>query len=141
MARPRAITLAPPARIRFVAQQHGHGDCAVAALAMLCGVDWPTAFAAFDNPASVLKEGVAPWAAFRRAATRLGVMTRIKRKPNLAGDTGILFCTEIDGPDGHAAFLWEGRIIDGDGRCYLSAHEYLDCRAFVSHSLLARKIL
>jgi hypothetical protein len=138
MARPSTLVGSPPHLVRFVPQQQGHGDCAVASLAMLCGVDWPTAFAAFDDPASVLAQGVAPWAEFRHAASRLGIKTRVKRRPDLHADTGILYCTDIDGPDGHAAFLWAGRIIDGDGRCYLFVPDYLRLRQFRSHSLLMR---
>ena len=132
MARRRPLVLTPPDTLRFVPQQEGHGDCAVASLAMLCGVDWPTAFAAFDDPAGVLATGATPWAEFRRAAARLGVPTRVKRRPDLTQDTGVLYCTDLDGPDGHAAFLWAGRIVDGDGRCYLTVADYLRLRQFAT---------
>lgn len=127
-----------PHVVRMVRQQEKHGDCAVASLAMLCGVDWPTAFAAFDNPRGVLRHGVRPWTPIKRAALRLGVKTRVATRVDLERDSGILYMSEIDGPDGHAVFLWQGRIVEGDGSLWLFVSDYLKAHQYEAHSLLRR---
>jgi len=128
-------TASVPHVVRAVWQQDHH-DCAVAATAMLCGVDYPTALAAFSRPAQVLREGVSPWAEFRRACRRLGVQTRVKRRPDLERDTGILYLT--DDEHGHVCLLWEGRIVDGDGMLWLFVVDYLQHRGMTAHTLLER---
>jgi hypothetical protein len=127
-----------PHVVRSVRQQGGHGDCAVAALAMLCGVDWPTAFAAFDDPRGLLKHGVQPWTPIKRAAQRLGVKTRVATRVDMERDTGILYVSDIYGPEGHAVFLWQGRIVEGDGSLWLFVSDYLRAMQYEAHSLLRR---
>ena len=124
-----------PHTVRPVWQQEHH-DCAVAATAMFCGVDYPTALAAFSRPAQVLREGVSPWAEFRKACRRLGVHTRVNRRPDLERDTGILYVT--DEQHGHVCLLWEGRVVDGDGTLWLFTVDYLTHRQMTAHTLLER---
>jgi hypothetical protein len=132
------MALTVPQQVRMVAQQKGHGDCAVASLAMLCGVDWPTAFAAFDNPRNLLLHGVRPWTPIKRAALRLGVKTRVASRVDMERDTGILYVSDRNGPDGHAVFLWAGRIVEGDGSLWLFVSDYLRAHNYEAHSLLRK---
>lgn len=109
----------------------GHGDCAVAALELACGVSYETALAACINvvPAA-LKRGLT-LKEMQKAATFLGFVTKRRRKFDLEEDTGILCVIDPkDASSEHAVYLWEGRIIEPmSDRCQL----WLSAPAFLAH--------
>lgn len=125
---------AVPDMVRLVPQSGFHPDCAVASLAMLCGVMYQDALAAFADPLDVMLNGVS-WPMVQAAAKRLGFRTRLKlRRYELTEDTGIL---NVKRPaDEHLAFLWEGRIVDGNGELWLSPEAYLRHYKYTAKGLL-----
>lgn len=108
-------------------------DCAVAAVAMLCGVTYGEALASFPRPAHVMKTG-AYLTEIRAACKRLGVRTRIRKRFELDDANGIL---HVSGKDEHVVLVWEGRIIDGNGECWVDALTYLGTYEYVPKTLLA----
>jgi hypothetical protein len=122
-----------PYLVRVVKQDGVSPDCAVATLAMLCGVTYGEALAALPRPDRVMKIG-AYLTDLETAATRLAVNVVLKRKGfDLEEDTGIL---HVSGKNEHLVFLWAGRIIDGNGECWLHADSYLKTHKYKPKSLL-----
>jgi len=121
-----------PLLVRVVKQDGTLPDCAVAAVAMLCGVTYGEALAAFPKPKSVMKIG-AYLTEVRTAAKALGVTLRVSRRFDVDEDTGVL---HVSGRDEHVVLLWEGRIIDGNGECWLSASTYLGVYKYKPKTLL-----
>jgi hypothetical protein len=115
--------------VRFVRQSGHHGDCSVSTLAMLAGVMYEDALlaAAKVNP-QVLYTGMT-WHQIRATARRLGLKTRTIHKYDDEA-TGILHVSRVAlGIDGqlseHVVFLWEGRVIDGNGELWVDLMDYL----------------
>ncbi len=136
--KPAAVPTDIPEPIRLVKQTGVHGDCAVSTLAMLVGVTYEEALAAFERPASVLVDG-ADWGAIRKAARRLKVATRLLRtRFDLDEDTGVLALKKARA-DEHLVFLWEGRIIDGNGELWRMPMAYLDAYGYMPTGLLVRR--
>lgn len=121
-----------PELVRFVRQDGDLPDCAVASLAMLCGVGYGEALAAFPKPWRVVKCG-AYLTEMQAAAKRLGVKTTIRKRFDLEEDTGIL---HVSGKDEHLVFLWAGRVIEGNGECWLSSLSYLTTYGYDAKSLV-----
>lgn len=117
--------------VRFVSQSKEHGDCCVAALAMLLGKSYEEALvAAVRIEKNVLKAGM-NWLQVRRAAKLLGATLIEKRKSTIEDedeDTGILNVTLADGTP-HAVLLSHGLIFDGrtnaawEPPVYLAVHQ------------------
>jgi ABC-type bacteriocin/lantibiotic exporter with double-glycine peptidase domain len=124
-----------PHVVRIVYQSGVDHDCAIATLAMLCGATYAQALAAYRQPLRIVKHG-AHWFQMREAAKRLGVKTRVTRRFDIDEDTGIL-CVRKPKEE-HVVFLWEGRIIDGNGEAWLMPVEYLDTYGYRPTSLLVR---
>jgi hypothetical protein len=125
---------AVPDMVRLVPQSGFHPDCAVSAVAMLCGVMYQDALASFADPRDVMLNGVS-WPMVQAAAKRLGFRTRLRlRRYDLTEDTGIL--NVIRPKDEHLTFLWEGRIVDGNGELWLSAADYLTHYSYTPKGLL-----
>lgn len=137
----RRLMAAPPDVLRWVPRSDGHGDCAVAALELACGVTYETALAAcLKVEPQVLTEGMTV-GQIRRAARVLGLKAvyrgwskATKRKPtkplfDLDDDTGILSVNQPHVEDsGHVVYLWEGRIIEpmnARQQLWLNAHDFL----------------
>jgi len=110
-----------PELVRVVKQDGTLPDCAVAAVAMLCGVTYGEALAAFPKPQSVVRIG-AYLTEIQSAAKALGVRTKIRKRFDVDEDTGVL---HVSGKDEHIVLLWDGRIIDGNGECWLTPSTYL----------------
>lgn len=116
---------AVPSMVRFVRQNGFSADCGVSALAMLAGVLYEDALVAaanLDDP-SVLQTGLT-WTEMRKVARRLGLQTRLLRAYDVEESTGVLgFKADPDGPkpkaESHYAFLWEGRVVDGNGEMWM----------------------
>lgn len=123
-----------PYLVRIVKQDGVSPDCAVASLAMLCGVTYGEALAAFPKPQRVMKLG-AYTTELVAAAKRLGVKTKLRRTFDLDDDTGILHVSRRI--DEHVVFLWAGRIIEGNGECWLNSESYLKTNRYKAKSLLA----
>jgi hypothetical protein len=124
-----------PDLVYLVKQDSGLPDCAVAALAMLCGVTYGEALAAFPEPDRVMKTGAYFTTDLKSAAKKLGIKTRVRRRFDIYRDTGILYLAGKQ--DNHVAFLWVGRVLDGDGACWLFPHVYLKARGFKANALLS----
>jgi len=112
---------AVPELVRVVRQDGESPDCAVASLAMFCGVGYGEALAAFPKPHRVIRVG-AYLTELQSAAKTFGIRTRLRKRFDIEEDTGIL---HVSGKDEHLVFLWAGRIIEGNGECWLSALSYL----------------
>ena len=125
---------AVPAMVRFVKQSGHHSDCGVATLAMLAGVLYEDALAtiACEQP-GVLTLGLT-WHELRRAAKALGLKTRITKKYDPDEDTGILNVgnRKVE----HFVFLWEGRVVEGNGELWLDVDAYLKHNEFRARALL-----
>lgn len=122
-----------PEMVRIVRQDGTLPDCAVAAVAMLCGVTYGEALAAFPKPVSVMKIG-AYLTEVQCAAKRLGVKTRIRKRFDVDEDTGVL---HVSGKDEHVLLLWDGRIIDGNGELWLHPQTYFGTYKYTPKSLIS----
>lgn len=121
-----------PLLVRVVKQDGNLPDCAVAAVAMLCGVTYGQALAAFPKPSSVMRIG-AYLTEVQTAAKALGVRLKVRKRFDVDEDTGVL---HVSGKDEHIVLLWDGRIIDGNGECWLSASTYLGVYSYTPKTLL-----
>lgn len=121
-----------PELVRVVKQDGTLTDCAVVAVAMLCGVTYGEALAAFPSPQHVVRNG-AYFTEIQAAAKSLGVKTRIRKRFDVDEDTGVL---HVSGKDEHVCLLWEGRIIDGNGECWLSASTYFGTYQYKPKALI-----
>jgi hypothetical protein len=128
----------PPAYVKLTRQNGTNRDCAVASLSMFCCVNYEEALAAcvLAQPA-VLDCGMT-WPEIRKAADILGADVKLVRSGRYDIDeaTGLL---NVRGRrDDHAVFLWEGRIVEGNGELWLEPSEYLRHYKYRAHSLLVR---
>lgn len=121
-----------PEMVRFVKQDGESLDCAIATVAMLCGVTYTQALTAFPKPSKVLESG-AYLTELQAAAKKLNVKTKIKKRFDVDEDTGILY---VSGKDEHLVFLWAGRIIEGNGECWLNPASYLATYKYKAKSLV-----
>lgn len=132
---------APPDVLRWSPRSEGHGDCAVAAIELACGVTYETALAAACSTCpSVLQEGLS-WSEIRRAIHTLGYKTSLRRRYTLDEETGILNVYRIDHVEtsSHVVYLWEGRIIepmDARRQLWLDADQFLHHYRYQAGSLL-----
>ena len=100
--------------LRIVLQRHDM-DCAVAVLAMLCGVAYEEALIAISAEApNVLRHGV-HLRPLQRAAIRLGFRLRSKRTYDLEAETGGLQVQSDQWKVDHLVVLREGLIVETDG--------------------------
>lgn len=130
---------AAPDMVRLVRQTGFHPDCSIAALAMLCGVMYEDALAAFADPVDVLLNGAgSSWKRMQRAARVLGVETVIRRRFDMQEDTGVLHVERKRPLSAHVCFLWGGRIVDGNGELWADPADYLRHYRYTQKSLLAR---
>jgi hypothetical protein len=136
----RVLIAAPPDVLRWSPRSDGHGDCAVAALELACGVTYENALtvAVCIRP-DVLKAGMT-WKEIQKAAKILGFSTRLKREFDLEEDTGILHVIQPHVKDSsHAVYLWEGRIIEpmsSRRQLWLHAADYISHYHYQAPTLL-----
>lgn len=121
-----------PELVRVVKQDGTLTDCAVAAVAMLCGVTYGEALAAFPKPDRVVRIG-AYLTEIQTATKALGIRTKLRKRFDIDEDTGILY---VSGKDEHIVLLWDGRIIDGNGECWLSPTTYLGTYNYTPKTLI-----
>ena len=120
--------------VQFVQQRDPHEDCGIATLAMFTGVTYEDALAAaVQFQPAALHEGLT-WSQMKRAAKLLGTNTRIIRKYDITTATGILWVEDKSGC--HVVYLWAGRIVDGDGECWLEPAAYLKKYKYKPKSLM-----
>lgn len=103
--------MTPTPFLSVVPQRHGM-DCAVACLAMLCGVSYEVALLALGVP-QVMTSGAAV-RQVRAAAKRLKHPLRMRRVFDLDTDTGILGVRSDRWTSEHLVVLKEGLIVDTD---------------------------
>ncbi len=123
-----------PTLVRFVRQRPPHGDCGVATLATLAQCTYEEALAAVVRyQPAVLQSGL-DWQEMRRAAKRLGLTTRLRRRYDINEATGILRLRNLKGEE-HYTYLWAGRIVDsGDG--WEDPDDYLQHHGYTPTALL-----
>jgi hypothetical protein len=121
-----------PDLVRVVKQDGTLPDCAVATVAMLCGVTYGEALAAFPKPQAVVRIG-AYLTEIKTAARSLGVTLRSCKRFDVEEETGIL---HVSGRDEHLVVLWDGRIIDGNGECWLNPKTYFGTYKYKPKTLL-----
>ena len=134
---------APPDVLRWTPRyEQDHGDCAVSALSLACGVTYENALAATLKVApDVLISGLS-WDEIRTAAKLLGVTPRLLRRGKYELDeaTGILNIIQPSVKDSdHVVYLWAGRIIEpkSDRRqLWLSAEQFLSHYGYRARSLM-----
>ena len=135
MKRPVPLT---PDVVRFVPQNGRDADCGIAAAAMLFGLsrDEAVACCAAVRP-QVLSHGLT-MGNLLEIAKILGSRAAWVQKGHydLHEDTGVLYVE--DATTGHVALLWEGRIIDGNGECWLDPDDYLAHYRYTVGALLVR---
>lgn len=124
-----SLLAAPPDILRWSPRSVGHGDCAVAALELACGVTYENALAAaLTVDSAVLSRGLTNQEIIRSAAL-LGWKGKVHRHFDLIEDTGILCVYQPRVKNSaHVVYLWEGRIIEPKSdRCqlWLSAPQFL----------------
>lgn len=131
--RPKPTSL-PPDLVRFVAQSGIDADCGITSLAMLLGLTRTEAMTACGaiQPAAA-HSGMYP-ADLVRVATALGRTVKWRRRCDLEEGTGVLSVGKSG--EGHFVFLWEGRIVDGNGELWLDAESYLKHYGYVAAGLL-----
>jgi hypothetical protein len=132
-----------PTIVRVVRQSGFHGDCAIAALAMFCGVMYEDSLLACAMVRrDVLQTGMT-WPQIRAAAKRLGVKTRLIHRYDISEATGILHVSRValgaTSPGEHVALLWEGRVIEGNGELWLDASDYLRHYGYEAKGLLVAR--
>ena len=133
-----------PTLVRFVKQSGHHGDCAVVCVAMLGGVLYEDALIACAkvNP-HVLQSGLT-WPQIRAASKRLGVKVKTLHPADLSESTGILWVSRVAlgvssvDPE-HVVFLWDGRIVDGNGELWLDTADYLKHYGYEAKGLLVAR--
>ena len=119
---------APPDVLRWSPRSQGHGDCAIGAIQLACGVSYETALAAaITFEPEVLVEGLLI-KEIEKTIRLLGFDVRRRRQYDLNEDTGILSLDSRSA--GHVVYLWEGRILEPDS--HLSSL-WLDPRAYLTH--------
>lgn len=136
---------APPDVIRWAPRSANHGDCAVSALEMACGVTYEMALAAaLSAQINVLSLGMR-WGDIRKAAKILGFTTQLIRreKVDLEEGTGLLdILSKGERTGSHVVYLWEGRIIEPMHQLqqlWLDPNMYLQHYKFTHGSLLVLK--
>lgn len=136
---------APPDVLRWAPRSAEHGDCAVAALQIACGVTYEMALAAsLSAQITVLSTGLR-WHEIRKAAKLLGFTTQLVRreKVDLEEDTGLLdIRSKGERTGSHIVYLWEGRIIEPMHelkQLWLDPNMYLQHYKFTHGSLLVLK--
>lgn len=103
----------PPDILRWAPRSEGHGDCAIIAIELACGVSYETALAAaLTLNGGVLIQGMMV-SQVKSVCKSLGCKVVAKRVFDVDEDTGILMVDQPHVADsGHAVYLWEGRIIE-----------------------------
>ena len=87
-------------------------DCAVACLAMLCGVEYEVALAAFRHNVSARGATIRQ---LQQAARRLKTtLVWSRRRVDVETETGLLCVRSAQWPNDHLVVLKEGQIIDTD---------------------------
>lgn len=125
---------APPDVLRWSPRSDGHGDCALSALSLACGVTYEVALAAALKVDSAILTAGLTMREIQRVLRKLGFKGQYARRVDLDEGTGILSVSQphVEG-SGHVVYLWEGRIIEPmhdrqqlwlDAASYLSHYKY-----------------
>lgn len=129
-----------PARVQFIRQTGDHGDCGVSTLAMLAGLPYADSLAACVSIQPAALHTGLTWAQMRAAAKILGLKVRVTSRYNIDSDTGILnvakLCRNGRKTGEHLVFLWEGRIVEGNGELWLEPAAYLKHCDYTAYKLM-----
>lgn len=127
-----------PQPLVYLTIQRHPGDCGVAALAMALSVSYEDALLALGGEVpTILRRGV--WfPELQRAAARLGCAMRVKRRPDLECDDGILQIKFTGIRDQHVVLLREGFLFDTDMTAWRS-EDYFKAKRATYGSLLTRE--
>lgn len=135
----------PPEVIRWAPRSQGHGDCAIAALEIACGVTYEQALsAALQVSTLVLTDGL-NWPEIQQVALLLGFTGKRIRKFDLEEDTGVLNVWQPGvgrAASDHVVYLWEGRIIEPSSdrqQLWLNSRDYLSHYHYTHGALLVLK--
>jgi hypothetical protein len=125
----------PQPLVSMTHQRHP-GDCGVAALAMFLGTSYEDALLALSGEVpTVLRRGV--WMPeLQRAAARVGVTTKLKRRYDLELDEGILQIV-YKPDDQHVVVLREGLLFDTDLTCW-KPEDYFKAKRAKAGTLIVR---
>lgn len=131
---------APPDILRWSPRSDGHGDCAVAAIELACGITYEQALSVcLGAAAGVLNEGLTG-NEIKKAIKFLGLKPTLRFKFDIEEDTGILSVGVPDHPGwGHVVYLWEGRIVEPENerrQLWLSAASFLQHYGYTAEYLI-----
>lgn len=99
----------PPDVVRWVSRSGEDPDCAIAAIALATGETYDAVLAQAVQVRPDAIRGM-NWRDIKATVHRLGWQYQMKRKYDVAADTGILDCKA--GRKEHVVYLWAGRIIE-----------------------------
>lgn len=131
--------------IRHIPQTGTHGDCCIATLATLIGLTYEEVLIeAAKVRKNVLKTGL-HWTDLQKVGRRLKLPLQILKPSleDLEDMTGMLGLKRMN-PDHnarqlteeHTVYLWQGRIIEGNGDHWLEVEDYLATYNFEITGLL-----
>lgn len=101
--------------VRWVVRYGDHGDCALAAISLACGITYEVALTAALGVTDAPYAGMF-WRDIRRTVIKLGF--KVKTIPFKQLDftdeelTGILQLSKTGDAEDHVVYLWRGRIIE-----------------------------
>ncbi len=121
--------------VSLIPQRHC-GDCGVATLAMFLGVSYEDALLALGGEVPEVHRRGVFFPELVRAAAKLGSLTRVKRRPDLDWDEGILSVGFRDGSQ-HVVVLREGVFFDTDLTAW-KAEDYCVAKRATTGALLMR---
>lgn len=118
---------APPDILRWSPRSDcGHGDCAIAAISLACGVTYEIALSAALGVCPNPLEGMTA-TRICNAIKLLGFTAKKRSKFDLDEDSGILWVEDGE-RDAHVVYLWEGRILEPESymrQLWLSPENFL----------------
>jgi hypothetical protein len=118
----------PAAAVNRIESRRQSNDCAVWALAVYLGISYEDVWqAVVMTDRSKGKNGLYPRTVCR-IAELLGHPLKLKRRPDLTEDYGILFVSDHE--TGHAAVLRAGLVFDVDATVW-DADEWLKAKRYV----------
>lgn len=125
------LMAAPPDVLRWSPRSDGHGDCALSALSLACGVTYEIALAAaLKVDPDILIAGLT-MREIQRVLRNLGFKGRYARQVDLDEGTGILSVSQSHvKSSGHVVYLWEGRIVEP---MHDRQQLWLQAAAYLSH--------
>lgn len=102
----------PPDYVRYIVRNGEDNDCTVAAIALATGETYEEVLAAaIGIQPKVLVRGLFITET-RKTLTKLGWLSKVRKKFDIERDTGILMLEETKSGERHSVYLWAGRIVE-----------------------------